>query len=188
MSSALSIKHQNCTYMPILSRLGLIHGWGLTEGGWDLSERLDRLAVHAKVATFLDSISASTDTVESEGQQMKQCWITYIKKKKSIKSPIEFFLGILYSMCDIFSAQLFTGTVLYMHALCTWQKRTVCFSQNWTDSLGRIYFSFKDPLCFQISLFSFSFCLLTLVFFIPALNSTEWNVNIITGSACFQSV
>ncbi len=34
------------------------------------------------VATVLGSISASSDTVESEGRQMKQCWISYIKKEK----------------------------------------------------------------------------------------------------------
>jgi len=40
--------------------------------GWDLVEWLDRLAVDAKIATVLGSILASTDTVESEGRQMKQ--------------------------------------------------------------------------------------------------------------------
>jgi hypothetical protein len=34
-------------------------------------------AVSAEVATVLDSILASSDTVEFEGRQMKQCWITY---------------------------------------------------------------------------------------------------------------
>jgi hypothetical protein len=34
---------------------------------------LERLAVNAKVAAVLGSILASSDTVESEGQQMKQC-------------------------------------------------------------------------------------------------------------------
>ncbi len=37
-----------------------------------LKLRLDRLAVNAKVATVLGSIQASSDTVESEGWQMKQ--------------------------------------------------------------------------------------------------------------------
>jgi len=41
--------------------------------GWDLSEWLERLAVNAKVATVLGSIPSSSDTVESEGRQMKQC-------------------------------------------------------------------------------------------------------------------
>jgi hypothetical protein len=42
-----------------------------------------RLAINGKV---LGSITASSDTVESEGRQMKQYWITYIKKKKYINS------------------------------------------------------------------------------------------------------
>ncbi len=48
--------------------------------GWDLAELLVRLT--ANVATVLDSIPvASTDTVESDGRQMKQCWKQYIEKK-----------------------------------------------------------------------------------------------------------
>jgi hypothetical protein len=46
--------------------------------GW-----LERLAVNAKVATVLGSIPASSDTVESEGRQMKQV----CKKKKIPKNP-----------------------------------------------------------------------------------------------------
>jgi hypothetical protein len=34
---------------------------------------LERLAFNAKVATVLGTIPASSDTVESEGRQMKQC-------------------------------------------------------------------------------------------------------------------
>ncbi len=41
-----------------------------------LAEGLERRDVNAKVATVLCSISASFDTVESEGRQMKQRWIT----------------------------------------------------------------------------------------------------------------
>jgi hypothetical protein len=47
---------------------------------WDLAEWLERLTANAVVATVLGSIPASSDTVESEGRQMKQCWISYIKK------------------------------------------------------------------------------------------------------------
>ncbi len=36
-------------------------------GGWDLAERLERLAVNATVATVLGSVPASSDTVESDG-------------------------------------------------------------------------------------------------------------------------
>ncbi len=47
--------------------------------GWVLAEWLERLAVNGKVATVRGSISASSDTAESEGRQMKQCWIKYKK-------------------------------------------------------------------------------------------------------------
>ncbi len=46
------------------------------------------LAVDAKVATVLGMISASSDTVESEGRQMKQCCITFIKKIKTLDELI----------------------------------------------------------------------------------------------------
>jgi hypothetical protein len=51
--------------------------------GWDLAEWLERLTANAVVATVLSSISASSDIGKSEGRQMKQCGISYIKKKKS---------------------------------------------------------------------------------------------------------
>ncbi len=38
-----------------------------------LAERLEHLTANAKVATVLGSLPASSDTVESEGRQMKQC-------------------------------------------------------------------------------------------------------------------
>ncbi len=44
---------------------------------------LSRIAV-------LGSISASSDTVESEGRQMKQCWIRYIEKKNKKCGKIVF--------------------------------------------------------------------------------------------------
>ncbi len=37
------------------------------------------------VTTVLGSITASSDTVESEGRQTKQCWISYTLIKKKIK-------------------------------------------------------------------------------------------------------
>jgi hypothetical protein len=42
---------------------------------WMTSSRvqLEHLTANAKVATVLDSNPASSDTVESEGRQMKQC-------------------------------------------------------------------------------------------------------------------
>jgi hypothetical protein len=41
----------------------------------DLAEKSEHLTANAKVATVLDSIPASFDTLESEGRQMKQCFI-----------------------------------------------------------------------------------------------------------------
>ncbi len=55
---------------------------------WDLAEWLERLTAYAEVATVLVSIPASSDTVESEGWQMKQCWIQYIEKKGIFYYPI----------------------------------------------------------------------------------------------------
>ncbi len=46
----------------------------------DLAEWLELLTANAIVATVLGSIPASSDTVESEGRQMKQCQKSYIKK------------------------------------------------------------------------------------------------------------
>ncbi len=45
----------------------------------DLAEWLERLTANAEVVTVLGSIPASSDTVESAGRQMKQCWIKYKK-------------------------------------------------------------------------------------------------------------
>ncbi len=44
-------------------------------------EWLEHLAVNAKVATVLGSIPASSDTVEYDGRQIKQCCIMYLDKK-----------------------------------------------------------------------------------------------------------
>ncbi len=55
----------------------------LIHGGWDLADWLECLAVNVKVATVLGPNPASSDTVESEGRQMKQCWITFKCRKKS---------------------------------------------------------------------------------------------------------
>jgi hypothetical protein len=45
----------------VCMRSSRVHAW------------LERLTANAKVATVLGSIPASSDTVESEGRQMKQC-------------------------------------------------------------------------------------------------------------------
>ncbi len=46
--------------------------------GWDLAVLFERLMANAKVATFLGSIPATSDTEKSEGRQVKQCLIQYI--------------------------------------------------------------------------------------------------------------
>ncbi len=56
-------------------------GWYLAECGWDLAEWFERLIASVEVATVLGSIPASSDSVESEGRQMKKCWLQYIEKK-----------------------------------------------------------------------------------------------------------
>jgi hypothetical protein len=58
-------------------------GCDVAKCGWDLAKWLERLTANAVVATVLGSIPASSDTVESEAQQMKQCW-------KKEKNPLTF--------------------------------------------------------------------------------------------------
>ncbi len=53
-----------------------------------IAEWLERLTANAVVATVLGSIPATSDTVESEGRQMEQCRISYIKKEKLQKIPL----------------------------------------------------------------------------------------------------
>jgi hypothetical protein len=65
-SSAISPQVSICTVYCIVMRSSRIRGL-------DLAEWLERLAVNGDVATVLGSIPASSDTVESEGRQMKQC-------------------------------------------------------------------------------------------------------------------
>ncbi len=50
--------------------------WHLRSSGWDLAKWLTAIV---PVATVVGSIPLSVGTVESEGRQMKQCWI-YSKK------------------------------------------------------------------------------------------------------------
>ncbi len=60
-----------------------------------LAEWLQSLAVNAKAATVLGSIPASTDTVESEGRQMKQCTYVHTKRKnyfKLLSSSVVYFM------------------------------------------------------------------------------------------------
>jgi hypothetical protein len=56
--------------------------------GWDLAEWIERLTANAIVAIVLGLIKASSDTVDSEGRQMKKCWIKYWEKTpNSVNSP-----------------------------------------------------------------------------------------------------
>ncbi len=53
------------------------------------------------VATFLGSIPASVGTVESEGRQMKQCWILYEQKEKNHPQKIYIYKNLLsYLFCS----------------------------------------------------------------------------------------
>ncbi len=79
-------------------------GWDLA-CGWDIAERLERLTANAVVATALGLIPASSDTVESEGRQMKQCWTSYIRREKiqkslfkSLRLPLGLFLIVIENL------------------------------------------------------------------------------------------
>jgi hypothetical protein len=62
--------------------------------GLDLPEWLERMTADVTVATVLDSISESSDTVDSEGQLMKQCWIKeQTNVQLFISKPRKFFSG-----------------------------------------------------------------------------------------------
>ncbi len=60
-----------------------VHSFRSTRCGWDLAECLERLTAIAKVPSVLGSIPASSDTVESEGRQMKGYRIRYKQKNKT---------------------------------------------------------------------------------------------------------
>ncbi len=72
--------------------------------GWDLAMWLERLIVTAEIVTVLGSIPVSSDTVESEQQQMNQCWLNKVQKKKIQKYPpikkIDYFLITLQNQKD----------------------------------------------------------------------------------------
>ncbi len=68
---------------------------------------------NARVLTVLGSIPASSDTAESEGQQMKQCWIQYIKKNPPLymcdtKSEVAHSEGLqVYYIKSIYLCNIF---------------------------------------------------------------------------------
>jgi hypothetical protein len=79
-----------------------------------LADWLERLTANAKVETVLSSISASSDTVESEGRQMKNCKYS---AKKILKNPPVCIATI--RICESLSLPFYfvtfsvIGTVLY---------------------------------------------------------------------------
>ncbi len=79
-------------------------------GGLDLAEWLERLAVNAKVAK---SIPASSDTTESEGPQMKQCWITYI-----IEEEKEYLNTVRQGVTKRSRLSLLTNSALVYESQC----------------------------------------------------------------------
>jgi len=81
--SRKDISRSRTTAIERTSATGRDTGRSRDRAGWDLAERLERLTANAKVATVLGSIPASSGTVESEGRQMKQCCIKYLKILKS---------------------------------------------------------------------------------------------------------
>ncbi len=87
------------------------HGWDLAKYGWDLNEWLERLTANAEVETVLGWIPASSDTVEYEGRQMKQCWMQYIQKKSN-KSPCWF---VVQTIVAVYCGELhFWNRLLWM--------------------------------------------------------------------------
>ncbi len=80
-------------------------GWDLADCKWDLTEWLERPTVNAEDATVLDSISASSNTVESEGRQMKQCWIKYIRRNP--KNPPVKYVKSFSALCGSNITQIF---------------------------------------------------------------------------------
>ncbi len=67
---------------------------------------VDRLTANGWFAPILGSIPASSDTVESEGRQMKQCWIKYRKNKKNL-------FRLSYPRSKLTSTTLITCIFLY---------------------------------------------------------------------------
>jgi hypothetical protein len=60
------------------------------------------MTANAKVATVPRSIPASSDTVESEGLQMKQCWIQYIVRLEIPEGTNRFWLySVQHSICMV---------------------------------------------------------------------------------------
>jgi hypothetical protein len=69
--SPLVVNHYSCVFpLQLFCRKAIIF-----ISGWDLAEWFGHLTAHATVATVLGSMSASSDTLESDRQKIKQRWI-----------------------------------------------------------------------------------------------------------------
>ncbi len=70
----------------------VIPGWALVQNGWDLADWLQRiwLLMQKSQQSWVRSqhLPWNSGTMESEGRQMKQCWMTYIKRKNLKKFPL----------------------------------------------------------------------------------------------------
>ncbi len=80
------IRPQNFSFNPLTlfsSSSGSSLGGYRQFSDWrrDLAEWFERLTANAEVAKVLGSIPAASDTVESEGRQMNQCWRKYCTMK-----------------------------------------------------------------------------------------------------------
>ncbi len=67
----------------------------------DQVEWLERLTANAEVSAVLGSIPASSDTVESERRQMKQCWMKYIFKNQCGSGSATLGLTPFYCLFDL---------------------------------------------------------------------------------------
>jgi hypothetical protein len=83
------IQNYGCTVLDFFPRsavqlifLYICPGCHISQIFFYLAWWLERVTANAEVATVLGSIPTSSDTVESEGRQMKQCWIQYMERKK----------------------------------------------------------------------------------------------------------
>ncbi len=127
----------------------------------------------SQLATALGSIPASSDTVESEGRQMKQCWIKYFTNCKKLNSDSSSYKHIhfctnsthfknsylfalifcLSGACDgRFKGRGSGYSVWCPVFLCTWRPAKVTHCRN---SHCLVFSSFCIPSTFIISL-SFS--------------------------------
>ncbi len=97
--------------------------------GWDIIAEF--VTADAEFASVLGWITASSDTAESEGWQMKQCWIKYIKNPKS---PL-FNKSYLWMWIFIFSC--FYTLWAFLSSTFLWLKKITfqCF-YNWNGMKG----------------------------------------------------